>query len=130
LANKIRAYQLQDGGLDTVDANSVLGFDDDERDYGIAVRMLQMLGCTRVRLMTNNSSKLDGLSRAGIDVSGRLPLHGPINADNRRYLAAKATRSGHQLDHVLGALAEPGFTARVGAARPMPVAPVLRMPRR
>ena len=127
LANKIRAYQLQDGGLDTVDANSVLGFDDDERDYGIAVRMLQMLGCTRVRLMTNNPSKLDGLTRAGIDVSERVPLHGPINADNRRYLAAKATRSGHQLDHVLGALAEP---ARVGAARRTPVEPVLRVRRR
>jgi GTP cyclohydrolase II len=83
LANKIRTYQLQDGGLDTVDANSVIGFDDDERDYGIAVRMLQMLGCTQVRLMTNNPSKLDGLSRAGIDVSGRVPLHGPINAHNR-----------------------------------------------
>jgi GTP cyclohydrolase II len=111
LANKIRAYQLQDGGLDTVDANSVIGFDDDERDYGIAVRMLQMLGCTWVRLMTNNPSKLDGLSRAGIDVSGRVPLHGPINADNRRYLAAKATRAGHQLDHVLDALAEPAEIA-------------------
>ena len=105
LANKIRTYQLQDRGLDTVDANTVLGFDDDERDYGIAVRMLQMLGCTRIRLMTNNPSKLDGLSRAGIDVFGRVPLHGPINADNHRYLAAKATRSGHQLDHVLGAFA-------------------------
>jgi GTP cyclohydrolase II len=102
LVNKIRAYQLQDEGLDTVDANSVLGFEDDERDYGIAVRMLQMLGCTRVRLMTNNPSKLEALSRAGIDVSGRVPLHGPITADNRRYLAAKATRSGHQLDHVFG----------------------------
>jgi GTP cyclohydrolase II len=127
LANKIRAYQLQDGGLDTVDANAVLGFDDDERDYGIAVRMLQMLGCTRVRLMTNNPRKLDELSRAGIDVCGRVPLHGPINADNRRYLAAKATRSGHQLDHVLRALAEP---ARTGAARRMPVERVLRVPRR
>jgi GTP cyclohydrolase II len=127
LANKIRTYQLQDGGLDTVDANSVLGFDDDERDYGIAVRMLQMLGCTRVRLMTNNPEKLDGLSRAGIDVCGRVPLHGPINADNRRYLASKATRSGHQLDHVLNALAEP---ARIDAARRMPVEPVLRVPKR
>lgn len=127
LANKIRAYQLQDGGLDTVDANAVLGFDDDERDYGIAVRMLQMLGCTRVRLMTNNPGKLDGLARAGIDVCGRVPLHGPINADNQRYLAAKATRSGHHLDHVLGALAEP---ARIGAARRMPVEPVRRVPRR
>jgi GTP cyclohydrolase II len=127
LANKIRAYQLQDEGLDTVDANAVLGFDDDERDYGIAVHMLQMLGCTRVRLMTNNPGKLDGLSRAGIEVRGRVPLHGPINADNRRYLAAKATRSGHHLDHVLGALAEP---ARTGAARRMPVEPVRRVPRR
>jgi GTP cyclohydrolase II len=112
LANKIRTYQLQDEGLDTVDANSVLGFDDDERDYGIAVRMLQMLGCTRVRLMTNNPSKLDGLSRAGIDVSGRMPLHGPINADNRRYLTAKATRAGHHLDHVLRAIAKPGAIPR------------------
>lgn len=118
LVNKIRTYQLQDRGLDTFDANSVLGFDDDERYYGIAVRMLEMLGCTRVRLMTNNPSKLDGLSRAGIDVSGRVPLHGPINASNRRYLAAKATRGGHQLDHVFDALGElvecPGEEYRIG----------------
>jgi len=106
LANKIRAYQLQDAGLDTVDANTVLGFDDDERDYGIAVRMLQILGCARVRLLTNNPAKLEGLSHAGIDVSGRVPLQGPINSDNRRYLTAKATRAGHKLDHVLGELAE------------------------
>jgi GTP cyclohydrolase II len=108
LANKIRAYQLQDAGLDTVDANTVLGFDDDERDYDVAVRMLQVLGCTRVRLLTNNPAKLDGLSQAGIDVSGRVPLQGPINADNRRYLAAKARRAGHKLDHVLGVLADLG----------------------
>src|SRR5437660_12588641 len=107
LANKIRAYRLQEAGLDTVDANTVLGFDDDERDYGVAVRMLQLLGCTRVRLLTNNPAKLEGLSQAGIDVSGRVPLHGPINADNRRYLTAKAMRAGHKLDHILGALAEP-----------------------
>jgi GTP cyclohydrolase II len=106
LANKIRTYQLQDAGLDTVDANTVLGFDDDEREYGVAVRMLQVLGCTRVRLLTNNPAKLEGLSQAGIDVSGRVPLHGPINSDNRRYLTAKATRAGHKLDHILGALAE------------------------
>ena len=106
LANKIRTYQLQDAGLDTVDANTVLGFDDDERDYGMAVRMLQMLGCSRVRLLTNNPAKLEGLSRAGIDVSGRVPLQGPVNSDNRRYLTAKATRAGHKLDHVLGVLAE------------------------
>jgi GTP cyclohydrolase II len=112
LANKIRAYQLQEAGLDTVDANTVLGFDDDERDYGVAVRMLQLLGCTRVRLLTNNPAKLDGLSHAGIDVSGRVPLHGPINSDNRRYLTAKATRAGHQLDHILGVLAEPSEEPR------------------
>src|SRR5262245_56410636 len=106
LANKIRAYALQESGLDTVDANTVLGFEDDERDYGIAVRMLQMLGCTRVRLLTNNPAKLEGLSAAGIDVSGRVPLQGPVHPDNRRYLAAKAMRAGHKLDHLLGTLSD------------------------
>jgi GTP cyclohydrolase II len=114
LANKIRTYQLQDAGLDTVDANTVLGFDDDERDYGLAVRVLQVLGCTRVRLLTNNPAKLEGLSRAGIDVSGRVPLHGSINSDNRRYLAAKATRAGHKLDHILGTLTESGGGSQQG----------------
>ena len=112
LANKIRTYQLQDAGLDTVDANTVLGFDDDERDYGVAVRMLQVLGCTRVRLLTNNPAKLDGLSQAGIDVSVRVPLQGPINSDNRRYLTAKATRAGHKLDHLLGAVADASESPR------------------
>jgi GTP cyclohydrolase II len=111
LANKMRAYQLQDAGLDTIDANSALGFDDDERDYGVAVRMLQILGVKRVKLLTNNPAKLDGLTRAGIEVSGRIPLHGPVNADNRRYLTAKATRAGHKLDHLLAALAEPADVA-------------------
>jgi GTP cyclohydrolase II len=107
LANKMRTYALQDAGLDTIDANATLGFDDDERDYGVAGRMLQVLGCRQVRLLTNNPHKLDGLAHAGIDVVGRIPLHGPVNADNRRYLTAKATRAGHKLDHLLGALAEP-----------------------
>jgi GTP cyclohydrolase II len=57
-------------------------------------------------LLTNNPAKLEGLSRAGIEVSGRVPLQGPINSDNRRYLAAKATRAGHKLDHILGTLTE------------------------
>ncbi len=104
IANKIRAYALQEAGLDTVDANTVLGFEDDERDYGVAVRMLQMLGCTRVRLLTNNPAKLEGVSAAGIDVSGRVPLQGPVHPDNRRYLAAKAMRAGHKLDHLMGTL--------------------------
>jgi GTP cyclohydrolase II len=60
-----------------------------------------------VRLLTNNPAKLDGLVQAGIEVVGRIPLHGPVNADNRRYLTAKATRAGHKLDHLLAALAEP-----------------------
>jgi GTP cyclohydrolase II len=106
LANKMRAYQLQDEGLDTLDANATLGFDDDERDYGIAVRMLELLGCKRVLLLTNNPAKLDGLAQAGIEVSGRIPLQGAVNADNRRYLTAKATRAGHKLDHVLTVLSE------------------------
>ena len=71
-----------------------------------------MLGCTRVRLLTNNPAKLDGLSQAGIDVSGRVPLQGPINSDNRRYLTAKATRAGHKLDHLLGAVAEASESPR------------------
>jgi len=106
LANKMRTYKLQDAGLDTVDANTTLGFDDDERDYGVAVRMLQMLGCTRVILMTNNPAKLDGLAKAGIEIADRMPLETPINADNRRYLTAKAARAGHQLGHVMAALTE------------------------
>ena len=105
LANKMRAYALQDEGLDTVDANTTLGFDDDERDYGIAARMLQKLGCTRVYLMTNNPAKLDGLSGLGIEVVGRKPLHAPINAHNRRYMTAKAMRAGHKLDHLMAAIA-------------------------
>jgi GTP cyclohydrolase II len=106
LANKMRTYKLQDGGLDTVDANTTLGFDDDEREYGVAVRMLQMLGCTRVVLLTNNPAKLDSLAKAGIEITGRMPLETPINAHNRRYMTAKAARAGHQLGHLMSALAE------------------------
>ena len=104
LANKMRAYALQDAGLDTIDANATLGFDDDERGYGVAGDMLRLLGCKQVRLLTNNPAKLDGLAQAGVEIVGRVPLHGPVNADNRRYLTAKATRAGHKLDHLLGAL--------------------------
>jgi GTP cyclohydrolase II len=104
LANKMRTYQLQDLGLDTIDANTTLGFDDDERRYDIAARMLQMLGCTRVVLLTNNPAKLDGLTKGGIEVTGRIPIETPINADNRRYLTAKVLRAGHRLDHLIALL--------------------------
>jgi GTP cyclohydrolase II len=101
LANKMRTYQMQDDGLDTIDANTTLGFEEDERDYGIAARMLQMLNCTRVILMTNNPAKLAGLAEAGIEITRRISIEAPINVDNCRYLAAKATRAGHRLNKML-----------------------------
>ncbi len=101
LANKMRTYQMQDDGLDTVDANLTLGFDDDERNYGIAARMLEMLDCRHVVLLTNNPAKVDGLAGLGIEITGRIGLEAPINSDNRRYLTAKAARAGHQLQQVL-----------------------------
>jgi GTP cyclohydrolase II len=106
LANKMRTYQLQDHGFDTIDANTMLGFDDDERDYGIAARMLQMLNCTRIVLLTNNPAKLESLARAGIEITSRMSLETPINADNRRYMTAKAARAGHRLDHLFASLGE------------------------
>jgi GTP cyclohydrolase II len=106
LASKMRTYQLQEAGLDTVDANTTLGFDDDERDYGVAARMLEILGMTRVLLLTNNPLKLNSLAGDGIEIAGRLPLYAPIHADNRRYLTAKATRAGHRLDHLVAVLAD------------------------
>ena len=106
LANKMRTYQLQDDGLDTFDANTTLGFDDDERDYGVAARMLAMLNCTRIALLTNNPAKLDGLTKAGIDIASRMPLEAPINAHNRRYMTAKAVRSGHRFDHLIASVAD------------------------
>jgi GTP cyclohydrolase II len=101
LANKMRAYELQDGGLDTMDANMMLGFDDDERDYGVAARMLRMIGVRRVLLLTNNPGKLEALSVGGVEVTARIPLHTTINPENRRYLATKAARAGHWLDDML-----------------------------
>jgi GTP cyclohydrolase II len=106
LANKMRTYKLQDAGLDTFDANTTLGFDDDERDYGIAARMLQILNCTRIVLLTNNPAKLDGLTKAGIEIVSQMQLEAPINSDNRRYIMAKAARSGHRFEHLAAALAD------------------------
>ena len=97
LANKIRAYSLQDRGLDTVDANSRLGFADDERDYGHAAAMLRGLGIDTVRLLTNNPAKVDGLEAAGIKVAERVPHHMPANPHNADYLATKRRKSGHLL---------------------------------
>jgi GTP cyclohydrolase II len=97
LVNKLRAYQLQDAGFDTIDANEQLGFDADERVYLPAAEMLRQLGLTAVRLLTNNPEKVAALQRYGINVIERVPHVFPANGHNERYLTTKATRSGHFL---------------------------------
>jgi GTP cyclohydrolase II len=108
LANKMRAYMLQDGGLDTMDANMMLGFDDDERNYAVAARMLKMIGVKRIQLLTNNPGKLEALADGGVEVCARIALHTQINPENRRYLATKAARAGHLLDDMLEAAEHDG----------------------
>jgi len=98
LINKVRAYALQDTGLDTVEANLALGFRDDERDYAIAAHMLSSLTIRSVRLMTNNPAKIRQLTQYGLRVSGRIPHVIPSNPYNRFYLETKASRSGHFID--------------------------------
>jgi GTP cyclohydrolase II len=95
LANKVRAYALQDRGLDTVDANQRLGFADDLRDYRPAAAMLRALGIDEVRLLTNNPNKVEGLEAAGIRVVERVAHHMPTNPHNADYIATKQRRSGH-----------------------------------
>ena len=98
LINKIRAYSLQDRGMDTVEANIALGFRDDERDYSIAAHMLASLNIGSVRLMTNNPNKIRQLEQHGIRVAGRIPHVMPPNEHNLFYLKTKASRSGHFID--------------------------------
>lgn len=97
LANKLRAYELQDAGFDTIDANELLGFDADERVYFPAASMLKQLGFTRIRLLTNNPAKVAELGKCGITVVERVPHAFPANAHNERYLRTKARRAGHLL---------------------------------
>jgi len=98
LINKVRAYALQDQGLDTVEANQALGFRDDERDYSIAAHMIHSLGIRSIRLMTNNPEKIGQLTQHGVTVADRIPHVIPPNAHNRFYLETKAERSGHWID--------------------------------
>jgi GTP cyclohydrolase II len=97
LINKLRAYALQDQGFDTVDANHRLGFATDTRDFGVAARMLHLLGQDRVRLLTNNPNKVAGLEAAGIAVAERVAHKHGANPHNAAYLATKRDRTGHQL---------------------------------
>jgi GTP cyclohydrolase II len=95
LANKLRAYALQDRGLDTIEANLRLGFAEDERGYGVAAGMLRALGVDQVRLLTNNPAKVAGLEAAGIRVAERVAHHMPVNPHNADYVATKKAKSGH-----------------------------------
>jgi GTP cyclohydrolase II len=95
LANKLRAYQLQDDGLDTVDADRHLGFSADERSYAIAAAMLRQLGYTRIKLLTNSPHKLRELRARGIDVQEMESLLAPANVHNERYIRTKRERAGH-----------------------------------
>jgi len=97
LGNKIRAYALQAKGADTVDANRMLGFEDDARTYDVAAAILRDLGVGEIELLTNNKAKVEGLERAGVRVARRVPLAVGIHEDNEGYLAVKAKRMGHEL---------------------------------
>lgn len=107
LGNKFRAYQLQDQGLDTIDADQVIGFSKDERDFRTAQAMLAALDVQRITLLTNNPAKIDALRAAGIDVVSRQAIYGEITPQNARYLSTKATRHGHLLRDLLDEQDEP-----------------------
>jgi GTP cyclohydrolase II len=98
LVNKIRAYALQDGGLDTVEANHALGFPDDARDYTVAAEMLKALGVESIQLLSNNPRKVQGLRDNGIAITRRVPHVQRANEHNRRYLETKARKSGHLIE--------------------------------
>ena len=100
LANKIRAYALQDQGFDTVEANLRLGFKEDLRDYGIGAQILRDLQVSRVRLLTNNPRKFVGLQGYGLSVASTLPLEIPASETTRRYLKVKKDKLGHRLTSV------------------------------
>jgi GTP cyclohydrolase II len=95
LLNKIKAYHLQDQGLDTIEANVSLGFPSDLREYSDAAKIISMLGIKSVALLTNNPEKIEGLEKEGIIVVQRIPLHATPNNHNKRYLATKMEKMGH-----------------------------------
>jgi 3,4-dihydroxy 2-butanone 4-phosphate synthase/GTP cyclohydrolase II len=97
LVNKIRAYQLQDAGFDSYDANLHLGFEPDERDYEVSAAMLDKLGIKSVRLLTNNPDKVKQLEGYGVEVTERVPLEVPPQEHDERYLRTERERFGHRL---------------------------------
>jgi 3,4-dihydroxy 2-butanone 4-phosphate synthase/GTP cyclohydrolase II len=99
LLNKLKAYELQEDGLDTVDANLALGFAADEREWGIGNQILADLGLSTIRLLTNNPKKVSGLQAFGLEVTEQVPIEMPPNDENRRYLATKRDKLGHGLHH-------------------------------
>jgi 3,4-dihydroxy 2-butanone 4-phosphate synthase / GTP cyclohydrolase II len=103
LRHKLEAYALQDGGLDTVEANIELGFSPDARDYGVGAQILVDLGISRMRLLTNNPVKRAGLEGYGLDIVERIPLQSDPNPENIRYLETKKEKLGHLLDHLSAA---------------------------
>jgi len=100
LLNKMRAYALQDSGLDTVDANHALGFHTDERLFMPAARILQALDVSKIQLITNNPDKISQLEQYGIDVTARVPLAIDTNPHNHNYLKTKKTRTGHLIEKI------------------------------
>ena len=98
LANKLRAYRLQDAGLDTVEANAALGFPADLREYGLGAQMLHYLGVRRMRLLSNNPKKIAGLEGYGLSLEGQEPLATVPNPSNIKYLRTKREKLGHLLD--------------------------------
>ncbi len=98
LLDKLRAYNLQDQGYDTVEANLLLGHQADERDYTVAARMLEDLGVRSIRLLTNNPSKITHLQELGVEVNARVPVEAAIYADNAQYLFTKVQRMDHLLN--------------------------------
>ena len=97
LANKLKAYKLQEQGLDTVEANVALGFAPDLRDYGIGAQILCELGISSIKLMTNNPKKIIGLDGYGLKITKRVPIEMKPNAVNKRYLKTKKEKMGHKL---------------------------------
>ncbi|MGH3101798.1 MAG: GTP cyclohydrolase II, partial [Thermoleophilia bacterium] len=99
LLSKLKAYELQEDGLDTVDANLELGFPADARDWGIGNQILADLGLTTIRILTNNPKKITGLEGFGLRVVEQVPIETSPNVENRRYLETKRDRLGHKLHH-------------------------------